>query len=254
VAKPDALRRDEKWLGEDGLPLCPAGVPCKFVAAARNEWQTRFGCVWSAPMTAVVDGFVVCEGRHSEQLRINFAHLLSREMSIESLMTNEVTFEAFVQVFLKFWSRTGFTEQLEALTPADCDSAGGCAQFDEGICLGMDRLLLFDLWNRAPADTWALLDGPDAGSFRLMMKSSGSSRVRRILIDPTAARGRFTVETDSGAVIASDIQSVLNCFGLRKECGLMGERLPSVSVSPTPAIEPDCDCETDWRSDALWCI
>jgi hypothetical protein len=143
----------------------------RFVDAAQGQWQTAVGSAATAPLQALIRALVPGQGDRIETIRVNLTHLLSREMDIRSLMTGEVSFNAFLRLFLRYGSPAGFVEQLDGVTLVDFACSGSVPSFENGMCFGMDRRLFAESWARAPPKTWALMEGEEEGTLKLIIKS-----------------------------------------------------------------------------------
>jgi hypothetical protein len=147
------------------------------------------------------------------------------------------------------------TKQIEALTPELEASDPSVKSFYAGICLGVDRRLFARKWKKASPDSWALVDGTQPGTLALLIKGlspdNGDDRRWRIVVDPTVADGRFTVESERGQIVyVADIPGLIWEFDLKKEAGFVlveeeEEEAPQPGVTQSEVLEPTMQIDLD---------
>jgi hypothetical protein len=204
------------------FPLDKQAVP-KFFKAARRHWRALVGKVREVSLDVLVQQIMPGESKRDEQLRTNCRHLLAS--GDVNVLTQMVPFDAFANVFYRYGSPNGIAAQISELTPDDSTLNGSHPCFYDGIWVGIDRLTCLKEWHNARADMWAMVEGPNVGTFELLTKQrqrdGGVDRRWLITIDPLTEFGRWKISTNTGEIHpVNDFEQVLSYFELHPDAGL----------------------------------
>jgi hypothetical protein len=155
---------------------------------ARDQWFQHLPSVESVRMEMVLPAFLPQwpndNPQYVHQLRINCAHLCSVWRDAESLMKGTISITSFVSFFRCFGSPIGIRRQIEEITVPDSEviSTTMSPRFIDGICIGFRKSLISERWATASPETWALIEGVEEGTFRLL------TRCRRVDMDQDKCR------------------------------------------------------------------
>jgi hypothetical protein len=212
---------------------------------ARNQWSRQLGFVDSVPMDIVLPAFISQQEnddpRHITQLRVNFGDLCSFWRDSESLMKGTLSITAFIPFFRCFGSPSGIQQQIEEIT--DSRAAGmvmKSPRFIDGICIGVQKDSFAERWATAAPETWALIEGEQEGTFRLLTRRCRmdlyEDRSRIVWIDVTNVEKRmgFKKIADGQIMWVANVSALLDSLELQKQAGLGLEDRESVKQCSWP--------------------
>jgi hypothetical protein len=198
---------------------------------ALEEWSRHFRLHESAAMDSLLHAFIPQRDgddlKYVQQLHQNFSHLCSLWRDPESLMGGTVSITAFISFFRCFGAPTGVREQIEEITVSDPQAISATAPgFIDGVCIGFGKAQLGERWAEASPESWALIEGEEEGTFRLLTRSrqidNNQDRCRTIWIDTTRQEERigFKKDEDGEIIHVPNVAALLASLGLIKYAGL----------------------------------
>jgi hypothetical protein len=219
-----------------------------FADAAQKKWCALIGDCECIPMEILAHALVPHNA--DEQIRINCMHLLAQGADIHTGMIDRNAFMAF---FRRYAAAGNCVMNVTRMTPPIGLAVDGRPCFYVGICLGTDRTVFTNEWQKASNDAWALIDADEPGVLYIMTKTrcrDNKDQCMKIVVDPIAERRGWAIQMDDDVIMClDDLDGVLEYLGLSKLSGL---NLPDYQVirhepwestdadySPSPFVDSD---------------